>query len=118
MINKVKIHPRVFVSPLFRAIETVTLLLESHPQRDEITLVLCPMAKEAMLSSCTVPRDFEELCDYTQSLNKFKFDFSLFDKLESKKHWGISVMTDADKKAELMQLCQEQPMWDVVTSKL
>ena len=37
---------KVYCSPLRRAIETLCLMLDNHPQKSRLTVVLLPLAKE------------------------------------------------------------------------
>ena len=43
-----KLHPIVFVSPLRRTVETACNMLKHHPLKNDLTLLLCPIAKEKM----------------------------------------------------------------------
>jgi len=51
----------VLVSPHVRTIETAVNMLSSHPQKDELILVLEPQLKEVMHTACDVPIPFAEL---------------------------------------------------------
>jgi phosphohistidine phosphatase SixA len=60
---------KVFVSPHRRTIETAVLMLSSHPQKSQITLILLPLAKENLHTSSDLPVPFAELLAFTDSLH-------------------------------------------------
>ena len=69
-----------FVSPLLRTLETAQILLETHPQRENIKIIVHPLLRELMVSSCDIPRDI------SPRITKFlEFDFSLIG--DGVKYW-------------------------------
>ena len=78
LINSLSIE-KVYVSPFYRALQTVSLLLENHPNAKNISIVVHP--KIAEIGGCT--HDFifdikENKKDFNMN-SKIKFDWSLFD---------------------------------------
>ena len=53
----------VYSSPHIRTIETLCYMLESHPQRHELTVVLVPLAKEVMMGYDNIPLPVTELAE-------------------------------------------------------
>ena len=47
-IIEAKIHPKIFVSPFRRTIQTACIMLENHPDKDKLTLIVEPTFKEKM----------------------------------------------------------------------
>ena len=78
LINSLYIE-KVYVSPFYRALQTVSLLLENHPNAKNISIIVHP--KIAEIGGCT--HDFifdikENKKDFNMN-SKIKFDWSLFD---------------------------------------
>ena len=86
LMNNLSIE-KVYVSPFYRALETVSILLENHPNITNIPIVVHP--KIAEIGGCT--HDF--IWDIKENKKKFnmdskvKFDWSLFDDYVSKIKW-------------------------------
>ena len=83
LINDLSIE-KVYVSPFYRALQTVSLLLENHPNAKNISIVVHP--KIAEIGGCT--HDFifdikENKKDFNMN-SKIKFDWSLFDEYVKK----------------------------------
>ena len=47
-IMEPKLHPKIFVSPFRRTIQTACLMLKNRPDKAKLTLFLDPMFKEKM----------------------------------------------------------------------
>ena len=86
LINSLSIE-KVYVSPFYRALQTVSLLLENHPNLKNISVVIHP--KIAEIGGCT--HDF--IFDIKQNKKDFnmnsnvKFDWSVFDEYVKKIKW-------------------------------
>jgi hypothetical protein len=52
------------VSPHRRTLQTACYVLQNHPQRENITLTLLPLAKEVMNNSNDLPIEYNELLDF------------------------------------------------------
>jgi broad specificity phosphatase PhoE len=55
LLNQIKLHNFIFVSPHRRTILTAVHSLATHPQKGEFVLKLFPWAKEVMISACELP---------------------------------------------------------------
>eukprot|EP00826_Nyctotherus_ovalis_P037387 TRINITY_DN3404_c0_g2_i17.p1 TRINITY_DN3404_c0_g2~~TRINITY_DN3404_c0_g2_i17.p1 ORF type:complete len:254 (+),score=60.22 TRINITY_DN3404_c0_g2_i17:123-884(+) len=73
----------VLVSPLQRALMTSELMFAEHPHLGKIQFVVHPLLREILKNANDVPEHtLKEIRVRYESLDKYKFDFSLFDKLE------------------------------------
>ena len=73
----------VFVSPLIRTLQTTQLMFETHPNLGKIKFIVHPLLREILDNSNDIPNHtLKETRDKFSGLEKYKFDFSLFDKLE------------------------------------
>ena len=61
LINSFKINKVVLVSPHRRTIQTAVHMLDTHPQKAELTLLLTPLAKEVTNGSSDIPCTHWEL---------------------------------------------------------
>ena len=86
LINSLSIE-KVYVSPFYRTLQTVSLLLENHPNLKNISVVIHP--KIAEIGGCT--HDF--ILDIRQNKRDFnmnskvKFDWSVFDEYVKNIKW-------------------------------
>ncbi|TNV81614.1 hypothetical protein FGO68_gene2110 [Halteria grandinella] len=116
LFNQLK-FAQVFVSPLRRTIETAALLLQSHPDKDNINLVLLPLAKENFHTSNDLAMEYKELKAYAESVSRIyglKVEFGLFQQYaEQGEYMGLSVdtwyyqvLTNQGKRQKLLELCK------------
>ena len=57
-------YPIVLVSPHIRTIQTAVNMLQSHPQKDKLTLKLEPQLKEVVYTAGDVPLSSHELIEF------------------------------------------------------
>ena len=68
-IIELKLHPKIFVSPFRRTIQTACLMLENHPLKDKVTLFLDPIFKEKMSNQNTMMVTARALQKYCQEMS-------------------------------------------------
>jgi hypothetical protein len=61
LLKGVKLFGNVCVSPNVEEMETLRTLLENHPQKETITIVMVPFALAPIKKSGDFPLDFESL---------------------------------------------------------
>lgn len=71
----------VFVSPLYRALQTVTLLLENHPQVKDITVKVHPLITETVSGVHDFAKNIQQSKKDFNMSSKVKIDWSLFDEI-------------------------------------
>lgn len=100
-VNGVKLYKKVYVSPMRRTLQTAVQLLDKHPQKSELTLVLVPILKEGLVSTDTLPMKFEELIKFLENTG-FKYDASLLENYKDKETYPFEIITDYKLKTELL----------------
>lgn len=95
----------VFVSPLYRALQTVTLLLENHPQVKDITVKVHPLITETVSGVHDFAKNIQQSKKDFNMSSKVKIDWSLFDEIfKDEKHQDmyfldyIDALTDKQKE--------------------
>ena len=68
---------KVYVSPLYRALQTITYSLENHPNKKNITVIVHPLLSE--ITNC--------INDYILDINQTKKDFNMDSKI--KVDWSV-----------------------------
>ena len=76
LINSLTLE-KVYVSPIYRAIQTVTYCLENHPNKNNIVVVVHPLVSE--ISNC--------INDYILDIKQTKKDFNMNSKI--KVDWSL-----------------------------
>ena len=71
VLNKLTLE-QVYVSPFYRALQTLTYSLENHPNKDNIIAIVTPYVSE--ISNC--------VNDYILDINKTKNDFNMNSKIK------------------------------------
>ena len=109
---------KVFVSPHVRTIQSAALMLSSHPQKQDMVLVLLPLAKEIMHTSNDLGLEFKDLEAFTSQISKehgVKFDFSLFEPFRTKgiDSWYYQVLSNVENREHLMRQCEDKHPHDV-----
>jgi len=97
----------VFVSPLLRALETSQLMFANHPNLGKIKFIVHPLLAEILKNANDIPNHtLKELRPKLEGLEKYKFDFSLFDSL-SKPDLYYLLYLDNPIKEQLIKRIEE-----------
>jgi len=95
----------VFTSPLRRAIATATEIFKNHKNKPRI--VVLPMLREILESSCDIPEDLEKIKKLFPHV-----DFSEMDKFQDKDTWILETIMDPQAKEELvngaLEFCKDK----------
>ena len=87
---------------------TACYMFDTYPNKDKLSLVVLPLAKEFLNNFNDIPIDFNpELKVYLDSLTKqfeISFDLSFFDSYENPSLWYIEILTDEELKKSIKQL--------------
>ena len=78
IINKLNIE-KIYVSPYYRALQTVTLVLENHPNRDNIKIIVQPLISEIIFGNQDFLFDIKKTKKDFNKNSKIKIDWSYFD---------------------------------------
>ena len=78
IVNKFDIQ-QVYVSPLYRAIETCSIALENHPQKKNFTVIINPLCTEMVNGAQDVIYNIQKTKNKFNMKSNIKFDWSLFD---------------------------------------
>jgi broad specificity phosphatase PhoE len=113
ILNKLSIE-KIYISPMYRAFQTISYALESHPNLKNITVVVNPLVNE--VTSCV--QDY--LLNIKQTKQEFnmnskvKFDWSLFDEYVKGIKWDENFYYfdnfncfENNKKDEMYQKLKE-----------
>ena len=99
-INKLDIE-QIYVSPLFRALETVTLMLENHPKIKEIIVKVHPLITETVSGVHDFPKSIQKTKEKFNMNSKVKIDWILFDSLfTDEKHQELFFIDYIDQLNE------------------
>ena len=71
----------VYVSPLFRSIETAILLFKNHPNQKNIIIKIHPLLTELISSTHNFTYDIQSTKKFFNSNSKIKIDWTIFDKI-------------------------------------
>lgn len=104
-------YHKIFVSPHRRTILTAALMLETHPRKEEFSIILLPIAKEHFISAGDIAIDFAELQEFTEYISAsfgLKFDFSQFEQYRAQglDTWYYQVITNKARRDELVERCR------------
>lgn len=76
---------RIYCSPLNRCIETISIALKSHPQRNNIEIIIHPLITEVLHGAQDVCKSITTKKDiYSDRSDGLKFDWTLFDEYYDK----------------------------------
>ena len=78
IVNKLNIE-KIYVSPYYRALQTVTLLLENHPKRENIKINVHPFISEIIFGNQDFLFDIKKTKKDFNMNSKIKIDWSYFD---------------------------------------
>ena len=78
IVNKFNIE-QVYVSPLFRAIQTCSIVLENHPQKKNFTVIIHPFCTEMVNGAQDVAWNIQKTKKEFNMKSNIKFDWSFFD---------------------------------------
>ena len=103
-VNKLNIK-YVYCSPLFRALQTASILLENHPEKDNIVITVHPLIHEALICPYTFPLDISYSKSVFNLNSKVKVDWDLFDEITQKLPYqqnffyfsNITLLSDQEK---------------------
>ncbi|EWS72485.1 histidine phosphatase family (branch protein 1) (macronuclear) [Tetrahymena thermophila SB210] len=98
-VNDLDVHT-VFISPLFRTLQTADLLFANHPQKHLIKYIVLPELSEGLCFSCSfAPLAFSDI-----RKNQFNnFDFSLGQKFSQKPAWQIEQIACQDTMSRMQE---------------
>lgn len=110
-LNKLNIE-KVFVSPYFRAIETMTYALESYPNIENIIAIVHPKISEVVCCSNNFIIDIKKTKEKFNMNSKVKVDWSLFDELIKQSKYDenffffeyMNLLGDKEKEEEYIKL--------------
>lgn len=110
-LNKLNIE-KVFVSPYFRAIETMTYALESYPNIENIIAIVHPKISEVVCCSNNFILDIKKTKEKFNMNSKVKVDWSLFDELIKQSKYDenffffeyMNLLGDKEKEEEYIKL--------------
>ena len=77
-INKLEINA-VYLSPFLRALQTASICLETHPNIDNITVIVHPLLSEIEGNTHDFMYDIKKNKKNFSNNSKVKFDWSIFD---------------------------------------
>jgi broad specificity phosphatase PhoE len=83
IINKLNLE-RVYVSPYYRALQTVSLAIENHPNLKDITVMVHPYLSEILCGSHDFIVDIKQTKKVFNMNSKVKIDWSYFDEYVKK----------------------------------
>ena len=78
IINKLNIE-KIYVSPYYRALQTVTLVLENHPNKENIKIIVHPLISELVFGIQDFLFDIKKTKKDFNMNSKIKIDWSYFD---------------------------------------
>ena len=78
IINKLNIE-KIYVSPYYRALQTVTLVLENHPNKENIKIIVHPLISELVFGIQDFLFDTKKTKKDFNMNSKIKIDWSYFD---------------------------------------
>ena len=78
IINKLNIE-KIYVSPYYRALQTVTLVLENHPNKENIEIIVHPLISEIVFGNQDFLFDIKKTKKDFNMNSKIKIDWSYFD---------------------------------------
>ena len=110
-LNKLNIE-KVFVSPYFRAIETMSYALESYPNIENIIAIVHPKISEVVCCSNNFIIDIKKTKEKFNMNSKVKVDWSLFDELIKQSKYDenffffeyMNLLGDKEKEEEYIKL--------------
>lgn len=79
VINELNIES-VYVSPLYRTLQTAFFLLQNHPQKNKIKVIVHPLLLESSYTKNSFISDFKKSKKEFNENSFIKFDWSIFDK--------------------------------------
>ena len=86
IINKINLE-KVFVSPYYRALQTVSLAVENHPNVKDITVIVHPYLSEILCSAHDYIVDIKQTKKDFNMNSKVKIDWSYFDEYVKKSNY-------------------------------
>ena len=110
LLNQMKLHEFVFISPHKRTVQTACICLATHPQAQSLTLKLVPQAKEVVIASAELPVPLSELRIHNDLLTEqygVRFDYSLFETFTDPEHWWLELLTNQETKNLLYSLIEK-----------
>ena len=111
IINKLNLE-RVYVSPYYRALQTVSLAIENHPGLKDITVIVHPYLSEILCSShAFIPNIKQTKKDFNMN-SKVKIDWSYFDAYAKKSKYeenflyfeNLNLLDENEKNFEYLKL--------------
>ena len=78
IINKLNIE-KIYVSPYYRALQTITLVLENHPNKENIKIIVHPLISELIIGIQDFLFDIKKTKKDFNMNSKIKIDWSYFD---------------------------------------
>ena len=110
-INSLNLE-KVYVSPYYRALQTVTLALQNHPNLNEIKVIVHPKISEMVLNIQDFFLDIKETKKDFNMNSKVKIDWSYFDAYAKKSKYeenflyfeNLNLLDENEKNFEYLKL--------------
>ena len=110
-INKLNLE-KVYVSPYYRTLQTVTLALENYPNLSEIKVLVHPKISEMVLNIQDFYLDIKQTKKDFNMNSKVKIDWSYFDEYAKKSKYdenflyfeNLNLLAESEKNFEYLKL--------------
>ena len=103
-INEIFNLRYIFVSPLRRALQTIYILLEEHPNKRNIRVIVHPQMGEKVNVNHDIPQDLGIIREEYSNIKDIRFDFSLFDVYKDPNLYYIYELNDPPREELLNEI--------------